>query len=267
MVEKNKINAEKISNYKNQILTNAKLEYKRILSWKNEKELEKNDDYYNRAVYVISKLNTFLHLLHPFKKDKEVNDWWQNVRKLDINETLIEMLSIDLNKNIIEKEFTEELLKKPNTQFASYCLIKSKNKNYQLPKLTDEDLAKSGVLLLDIIDLNKKTLEFITDKTINYKDKKIKFYFYKSKNIKQEDQDNFNTEVTLMSIGFVLDNNHKIIPEAFYSGLQTKIETDEKLEVYYKQVIEKSLHEYKENATFGKVEKENFDEVLFDYQH
>jgi uncharacterized protein YbaP (TraB family) len=265
LVEKDKINAEKICNYKGQILTNAKLEYKRILSWKNEKETKKNEEYYDRAVYVISKLNTFLHLLHPFKKDKDVNDWWQNVRKLDINETLIEMLSIDLNKNVLDIEIAEELLKKPNIQFASYCLIKSKNKNYQLPKISEEDLAKSGVLLLDIIDMNKKTLDFITEKIIDYNEHKIKFYFYKSKNIKQEDQDNFNAEVTLMSIGFVLDKNNKIIPEAFYSGLQTKIASDDKLEIYYKQVIEKSLHEYKEEATFGKVEKENFEDMYMDY--
>jgi uncharacterized protein YbaP (TraB family) len=265
LVEKNKINAVKISNYKDQILTNAKLEYKRILNWKNEKESENNEGYYNRAVYVISKLNTFLHLLHPFKNDKDVNEWWKNVRKLDINETLIEMLSIDLNKNIIDKEFAEELLKKPNTQFASYCLIKAKNKNYQLPKISEDELAKSGVLLLDILDINMKTLNFITEKIIDYKDHKIKFYFYKSKNIKQEDQDNFNAEVTLMSIGFVLDKNNKIIPEAFYSGLQTKIASEEKMEIYYKQVIEKSLHEYNENATFGKIEKHNLEDVYMDY--
>lgn len=262
LIEKNKIDNNQLASFKSQILANAKLEYKRILNWKNEKDSSQSYDYYNRSVYVISKLNTFLHILHPFKKDQDVNQWWNNVIELDINEVLIEMLSIDLNKKTLDKKFVEELLENPYTQFASYCLIKDKDKKYALPKIAEKEIAINGVLLLDIIDISKKSLDFITEKIIDYNNQKIKFYFYKSKNIKQENEDAADPEVTLMSIGFVLDKNNNIIPEAFYSGLQTKIVSDEKLELYYKQVIEKSLHEYRENATFGKIEKENFDQMM-----
>ena len=53
------------------LITNAKLEYKRLSSWKNKQDAKDEDAYNYDNEAPIEELNNYLTILYPFKTTKK----------------------------------------------------------------------------------------------------------------------------------------------------------------------------------------------------
>jgi hypothetical protein len=253
LVESEHFDPESLEPFKQMLLTNANLEFRRVRSWANNRRSQKESISGNDALNAARRLNTYLHLIHPFTQEQRFADWWKNVANLKIPETLLVMLNLELESNRLGETLANEMLEMPQTKFAAWVLLSAKAPQFKLPKVSERDMAQSAVLLIDNVDLEKQDLEFFKTKTHKHNDKTIKFFFYKCKD---KETPSWQAEETiLMSIGFVLDQQGNIIPRAFYSGLQKPIADEEKMDEYIFEVIDYSLFENKMRATH---EKDNF---------
>ena len=83
------------------LLTNAKLEYKRLVSWKSEDESSEDDDYNYRDENnaPIDEFNSYLSLLYSFKSEKNVNDLFVKAENLDIDDLNVALAERELAKN------------------------------------------------------------------------------------------------------------------------------------------------------------------------
>lgn len=266
LMEENKMSAKQLKSYKKLLLTNTKLEFKRVKSWNSKRKGNQYSSY--EQPYTIAKnLNSFLYLLEPFRKDKDVAPVWENIRALDVNEINIEMLNLESKKGQLSKTWIEELSSDLRSKFYTYNILK-KNKSSYTPKSFDEEkMALSAVYLLDLIDPEKKEVTFLTKEYATHDDKQVVFFFYKSSNKDKDDNSYYyyDNQSKLLSIGFVLDDKSQIVWEAFYSGLQKTIDDEDKLEDYYQEVIDKSINHKRENASFGKIKNNGYNELYDDY--
>jgi uncharacterized protein YbaP (TraB family) len=245
-----------LESVKRMLLSSANIEYRRTLSWVNNRISSKESIFGNPAVNAAKQLHTYLYLIHPFTSEKDYADWWAKVKKLGINETMILMLNIELDKGEVNPDLISELLEKPETQFAAYVLISNKSHGTKLPALSQDELARSAVILMDQVDLEKRDFVFLFDKTQQFHNQKVRFYFYRMEN--KERTDEGNDDATLLSIGFVLDGKGRIVPGAFYSGLQQVILDETKINDYCLEIIDRSLNGFRLRASHGKNEQESF---------
>ncbi len=253
LVENKKLSAKQLKNYKKLILTNAKLEHKRVKSWLI-KSYQNNEDYSQR-LEVINNLSNFLYLIEPFKKENDFRQLWQNIKKFNITELNIEMLALESSKGQVLKTWAEELLEDPVAKFYAYLILK-KNKSNLIQKNIEEDkMALAAVYLMDVINPLKSQVTFLEKKTATIDQKNVVFFFYKKTNLDAQSSSYFyDNQPKLLSIGFALDDKSDIIWEAFYSGLQRTIDDEDKLSHYYDEIIDKSLNEYRARASFGKID-------------
>jgi hypothetical protein len=241
---------EKFEPVKDILLANANLEFRRTRSWVNNRKSRKQKTLGYDAVRATRGLNTYLHLIHPFIGEERFAQWWNNVHDLQIPEILLEMLNLELNQKATDAGFANQLLQKEETLFAATVLLSAKAPDFQLPQTTATDLARSGVVLLDHVDLDNQELTFFKEITTRHNDKTIRFLFYKCKD--KETRRGQVEETILMSKGFVLDENGEIIPGAFFSGLQKPIKDPEKIDEYIFEVIDQSLNWNNNRANYMK---------------
>lgn len=250
LADRNLLKPEIMEPFKDLLLTNANLEFRRTRSWVNNRKSQKQKTLGFDAVSATKVLNSYMYLIHPFIGEKQFADCWNNVRDLQIPETMIEMLNLELNRKTADAGFVQQLLQKEETFFAATVLLSTKAPDLTLPETQDTDIARSAVVLLDHVDIDNQGLAFYTDTTFRYNNKTIKFYFYTSK---EKETSRWQKEETiLMSIGFVLNEQGEIIPGAFFSGLQKPISNPEKTDEYIFDVIDQSLNWNNQRATFQK---------------
>ena len=101
LLNSEKVAAKKLKSYKKMLLTNAKLEYKRLASWKSEDESSEDDDYNYRDENnaPIDEFNSYLSLLYSFKSEKNVNDLFVKAENLDIDDLNVALAERELAKN------------------------------------------------------------------------------------------------------------------------------------------------------------------------
>jgi uncharacterized protein YbaP (TraB family) len=244
------LETEKLEPFKDLLLANANLEFRRTRSWVNNRKSQKQKTLGSDAVNATRNLKTYLHLIHPFIGEKRFADWWHNVRNLPIPETQVEMLNLELTRMAPDNDFNRKLLQKEETLFAATVLLSTKAPDLKLPDTPEPDIARSAVVLLDHVDLDNQELTFFVERTIRHNNKTIRFYFYNCRD--KETPRGKIEETILMSIGFVLDDEEKIIPGAFFSGLQKPIKDPGKIDEYIFEVIDQSLNWNNKRATYQK---------------
>ncbi|MFW5706335.1 MAG: TraB/GumN family protein [Bacteroidota bacterium] len=242
--------SRKLEPVKDMLLANAKLEFRRTRSWVNNRKGKKEKTQGYDAVRATRNLNTYLHLIYPFIEEERFAKWWAGIHDLAIPEIHLEMLNLELNQKKPDAGFANELLQREETLFAATVLLSGKAPDFPLPQANGVDLARSGVVLLDHVDLENQTLTFYQEKTLTHNDKTIRFYFFTCKDKKTPKTQ--MEETILMSKGFVLDDKGEIMPGAFFSGLQKPIQDPEKIEEYIFEVIDQSLNWNNDRANYMK---------------
>lgn len=250
LLEKDLIAIKKIKAYQKMILTNAKLEYKRIKSWKAnnmvEEEEQEKDLYYDTTAPV-EDIITFLNIIYKYPKNKDSEVFIAKIKALDISELNVELLRLNFVNNNITNTEIKNAIQNKETTFLTLQLLANKNMSYTI---ANDSIANAALHNFNAI---KKTdsIAFIKKKIVAYKKEKICFYFYTiSKKI-----DNVPSK-SLHTIAFFM-NGKELNPLAYSNFYEREIEEEEDLEKKTEEIIKESLNSIHYRASYQKEEEED----------
>lgn len=258
LIDNDLIQGKKLKEYKKMILTNAKLEHKRVAGWKSKqkqnREDEEYDDYgYDNTDEAIADLKSYIKLIYPFRKEKDFAVLFDKIRNLDIDKLHLELVRQELSKSgNIDKGLEEKLLGNPAVRFPFLQIVLDKKPGYQLPEnISNEDVAESALFYLQGLKPNAK-IELKETKTIEHNGKKITYFFYKLLPSKNNNSYMYDFQEKVTSVAFVRNKNGRLNYKAFYSLRPKNILDDEELEQKYNDIIDESLNNHYNRASFGK---------------
>ncbi|NHN27425.1 hypothetical protein FIA58_017230 [Flavobacterium jejuense] len=251
LLEKDLISVKKIKAYQKMILTNAKLEYKRIKSWKTNnilEEEEKNPDDYYEENAPVEDIITFLNIIYKYPKDKNREEFIAKIKALDIEELNLELMRLNFVNNNISNETIKKGLNNPKTTFITIQLLANRNMSF---KINNDSIAIAA--LHNFYEINKSdSVTFIKKRTVDYQKEKISFYFY---TVKKKENTVFTK--TLKTIAFFM-NGKEINPLAYTSFYDRTIEEDEDIEKKIESIIKESLDNTHFRASYEKEKEENY---------
>lgn len=258
LIESNLGNPKKLKSYKKMLLTNAKLEYKRVLSWKQKQNTQEDNGYgyYDDGSYApTEELTSYLNILYPFKREKAVAELYTKVNKLDVDNVTIALAKIQLDKNNqVDKKTIEKLLAKPKTKFVGLQMLHHTKETDELNKYSEDTIALAAITYFDDLKKDKDDVAFFEKRIIRQNRKEIRYFFYKIVDI-DEDSYNKNAE-KITGIAFVMEDG-KINPQAF-KKLRSKTFIEKKeIEPYIRAVIDESINTNHPRATYQKLSDVN----------
>jgi uncharacterized protein YbaP (TraB family) len=257
LLEKKLITVKKLNAFKKIILTNAKLEYKRVLSWNQKKKIDKEDDEETVEIYEdydsrnsLENIVNYMDLLSNFDNNSETKELFDKIRKLDIPELNIELLRLGFIHNKLSETEIKVALENPKTRFITINLLLNADKK-NLITLSDDEIAASAMInftnpaLQDSIQLLKKQI-------VENNGKEISYYFYQiSKKVKESEI----TQKQLFALAFI-NEDKKINPLAYNTLALKDITEDENMEEEYELIINQSLNGNHPRASFVKEKAE-----------
>lgn len=259
LLEKKLISLNKIKAFKKIIITNTKLEYKRVASWnqKNktdnaEETAEAINDSYTEPTESLTDLINYTNLIYNYTDDNAVKDILKKIKDLDIPELNIELVRLGIIHNKLTSSEIDGFLKDPKTQFVTINLLLNQNKK-ELLHFTDDEISKSAVVHFQ--NLSKKdSISLLQKKIIEKNGREVLFYFYK---IKAKNAETETPKNQLFPIAFITENK-QINPLAFKAFGVTLIENEEEnLEEKYKLIINELLNDNHPRASFEKEKTAN----------
>ena len=256
LFDKEKAQIKKLNSYKKMLVTNAKMEYKRLLSAKqNNLEEENPENSYEN--FETSELINYLSLLSNFKQDKDISDLFIKSKKLDIASVNDEILRIKVVNNQLTKEEENEVLANKATRFLTVQLLLNKNPKLEFKNIPNEELALSA--LMNVKNLSEKdSLEFVTVKEFKKSERAISGYFFKATTV---NSDTKLTENNLYGVYFVTENG-KLNLQA-YNVVQSEIDEETDLENQIELLVNSVIQDSNTRASFGKEKDES--EAMFNF--
>lgn len=257
LLEKKLISVKKLKDFKKIILTNTKLEYKRVASW-NEKNkatqevaaAEDEVSFYSESSGSLTDLINYTNLIYNYADDNAVKEVLKKIKTLDIPELNIELARLGIIHNTLNTTEIDGFLKDPKTQFITINLLLNQNKK-DLIHFTDDEIAKSAAV--NFQNLSKNDSITLLKKQIVEKDNhEISFYFYQ---IKRKNDESKAVKKQLYALAF-LNENKKINPLAYASAAVKKINIEEDPEKTYTLIINETLNGDHIRASFEKEKEE-----------
>jgi len=251
LISNEMVNSKKLKSFKKMLLTNAKLEVKRLTSWKN-KQLIKNEDENSYDNYApTSDLEDYLNILYSFKKEKTIAELFNKARDLEIDEIDLAIAKLQLkNDKHIENSLALKILANPKIKFRGIQMLYHTKQRELINNFNSEDIAKSAINYFESIDPKKDSLSIYSTKKMRFNSTDIKYYFFKKTSI-SNDSYNYNKE-KITGIAFVT-NNDNLVTNAFQVlGDQSYLEEDE-IDEIIKKKIDESLNEDHIRVTHGKL--------------
>lgn len=255
------IRLKKLNSYKKMILTNAKLELKRVKSRKTSREAEEEYDVYYSADSQVNDLIGYINLLYPYSSDKAVKSFFHDCRILGIDELELELARLDIRNKKIEKASIESLLGKPETLHTVVnMLITAKNDDF-ITAVTEADIAQSALITAGNIKTAKTAVSFIRQKAVRHNEYDIKFFFYKLE--AKETESYLGKNERMAAVAFVTKES-KINALAYKYIEPVSITTEDDTAKIMETIIDKTFNGHNSRATFGKNEYD-YNEMLSEY--
>lgn len=265
LLEQKLISVKKIKAFKKMILTNTKLEYKRVASWnqknKNNTELGENDEetnIFSDTSVPLDDLIDYTTLIYNYVDDNAVKDILTKIKNLDLLEVNTELVRLGITHNKLTSEEIRGFLNDPKTRFATVNLLYNQNKK-DVVQLTDEEISKAAVINFQNLT-QKDSISLLEKKIIKKNEHDISIYFYK---IKRKSKELNSDQNQLYTIAFV-NKNEKIDPLAYKVFSLKRISEEEDLEKKYNLIISEFFNSEHIRATFEK-EKEINETILEEY--
>lgn len=254
---KNHGNAKKLKSYKKMILTNAKLEYKRLASWKSKQNFKNKDEdeYYEKDEAPIEDFISYYTILYPFKAEKDVSELFKKATDLRIEELDLAFAEVQLEKtNQVDSQTMDSVLENEKIQFKGFLMLHHMKQNSYLTKYDAKTIAMAADIYFEDINKKKDSLSFYDAKEIKFNGKKITYFFFKKINI---EENSYNTNQQKISgIAFITENGKINIKE--YCKLNAKTYLEEKeIDAIIKSMIDESLNDNHRRASYGKLKNGN----------
>lgn len=262
-LENELINTRKLKTFKKMLLTNAKLESKRLTSWKNKQLIkgpnEEFDDY-----APTSNLIGYLNILYDFKKEKSIAELFTKAENLNIDDINLALAKMQMQKDKhIQNKTVASILNNPKTKFKAFqMLYHIKQKEYILIH-SGEDIAKTALTYFESIDPKKDSLSLYETKKMRFNNTDLKYYFFKKTSIDKQSY-NYNKE-KITGIAFVTQNEN-IVLNAFHLIDEESYFEEKEIETIIKKAIDASLNQNHLRVTHGRLgNTNNYTEEYEDY--
>ena len=253
LLDSKSIKPKKLKSYIKMIITNAKLELKRAKSREANKEIGDMDDYYFSPINQTQALVSYVNLLYPFRNDKEVKLLFENIKKLNPDSIDIEFARLNIVNDDINKNEILKLLKDPQSLFITYNMLYKKAPGL-IKDITDEEIAKSGVIALYQLKTENDSLTLIEKKVMPFYKNSVSFYFYK---VRTASEESYDVPVNrTVAIAFINNPDGSINPRAYKRLNAIRIVDEAEIPQHIDRMIDATLNENRPRATFGKIEDE-----------
>ncbi|HEX8562738.1 MAG TPA: TraB/GumN family protein [Flavobacterium sp.] len=264
LLENGYVKTQKLSAFKKMLLTNAKLEYKRVASWKSKQDakLDTEDSY--ESTPPVSDLTDYLNLLIRFKKDRSVADLIRKIKLLKIDEVNIEVARLELiSNNTLDKETQLELLENPATSFITYQLLLNAKQMQNIATWDDNMIADAAIVHFEQIKVPSDHFSIIDTRVVPVGEKEVTYYFYRITGSTDENRYNEYAKFTdrLAAVAFV-NQKDGLDPRAFKSVPAQDIRDEDQIQQQIHAMIDASLNTSRTRASFGK--QENSYNIMYD---
>lgn len=299
LFDKNLVNSKKLKSFKKIINTNAKLEYKRMLSWKeknpiedDEEEAEKDaaipeviidsttesdedaaiDDSaavsdYSEEVETseapVEDLLNYMSLLSNFPEDEATKTLFEKIKTLNIPQLNIELIRLGILNNKLSSEEIKEAVNNSKTRYITIQLLLNANKKALINDLSDEAIAKAAAINFEGLK-DKDAISLINQQVVDYDGKKVTFFFFEVSRKVEKDK---VQKREIYPIAFVNENN-KINPIAYKDLSFEEIEDTDKEEDIAKKcnnIINQTINSKHFRASFEKQKEVNMPNFLGGY--
>lgn len=250
LLESEKVHAKKIKSYKKMLVTNAKLEYKRLLSWKSKQESKDEDDYDYDDEAPIEDLDSYLSILYAYKNDKEVNQLFQKAQDLKIDDLNVALANKELAKNKkLDKSEALKLIESPKTRYSAFQMLYHNKQFDILDKYTQDTIVKAAIDYYEDVEDKKDSIVFLGKRELIFKDKKIVYFFYKNVNIEEDSYASQSENIS--GIAFIEDKE-RLNLKAFMKLDSKRFLEEKEIEENIKMLIDKSLNDNHLRVNFAK---------------
>lgn len=245
--------AKKLKPFQKMILTNAKLQFKRLKSWKEKQNTEEDEDEYDYDEYDYNNPSAdmipYMTLLYHYKDQSKVSELYRNINKIDIPELNIELMRLEsVNNKLSETDKTKYLA---DSKLA-FLFMLLENKTYHK---SNDEIAE--IALEHFYKKNKNdSLVFYEKRIEEYNNKKVAYYFYKVNEKEPKLYENY-----LISFAFVM-NEDKLNINAYEFLGKESINDEDKLQEICERIINESLFEDRPRTNFRKTIDNNPPEFL-----
>lgn len=254
LFESKLVNSKQLGNYRKLLLTDAKLELKRLSSWKSQ-----NLTSSSRQAPA-ERTKTYVTLLERFKKDRATNDYLRNVEKVNIAQLNLELAIQKIDNNeIVDADLQQKLLADSETAFIAFLLFNSQVKDSNVV-WTDEQIANASMSYF-LGDPTKISLNLIEKRDVAIDEKQVAFYIYRVKTVASEE--NYSNGFDEIAAVAFVKNHDKIDPQAYKYVDSYTIINESDLQPIVEQIIDEALNDTKSRASFGKINRnatQNYDD-------
>jgi uncharacterized protein YbaP (TraB family) len=260
LLNSDNVTAKKLKSYKKMLLTNAKLEYKRLVSWKFEDEASDNeDDYDDENGAPVAAFNSYLSILYSYKNEKDMRQLYEKAEKLNIDDLNVAIANRELARNKkLDKSVLEKLISQPKTKYTALQMLYHNSQTEELAAFSKDSIVMNAIRYYEDFDKKNDSIVLLDEKIITHNDKKISYFFYKRINI-EADSYGKNTE-KLTAIAFVHDENNQLNLKAFRRFDSKKIIEDKEINQRIKTMINESLNDNHLRVNFSSNPAEEYDE-------
>ncbi len=256
------VTAKKLKSYKKMLLTNAKLEYKRLVSWKSDNEASNDDSEYNyddENGAPVEAFNSYLSILYSYKNEKDMRQLYEKAEKLNIDDLNVAIANRELARNKkLDKSVLEKLISQPKTKYTALQMLYHNYQTEELAAFSKDSIVMNAIYYYEDFDKKNDSIVLLDEKIVTHNDKKISYFFYKKINI-EADSFGKNSE-KLNAIAFVHDENKQLNLKAFRRFDSKKIIEDKEITQSIKTMINESLNDNHLRVNFSSNLAEEYDE-------
>lgn len=234
VVDKDLITSSNYISYKKQILNQARIELKRQLGKKNN-----SNSYASKKEGDL--LNLYVQLLFPFRKDKNVKTFFENiifVKNANVKSTLVS-LQIKFSEKYdisVFKDLTSELTSR-GMLYSKLHKIK-KTSFYPKKYSTKKEIYKAILFKSAVKPKLKDSIVFLDKRDFKISDKKYEAYFFKSKKNKNNTQ--ANRKDWKMNYIIFENNENKISIEPILERSNKNLDTTKPIKEIINDLVEEN---------------------------
>lgn len=250
----NSVHPNKAKSYRKILLTDARLEYKRVTAWKLKNENPDSfDGFY--ATSPVATLSLYCDLLFPFKNDKAIAQWFEKVSALEITDIDLELLRLRLADGVTPNASAiTRLLTDKKTKFTTYRLLRDYKQ--AVPAWTDEDTAQAVAEGFGITQGGPYELTALATRELTVNGLAVTVFFFDAKSTEKQTLYGM-PENKLLAVGF-LHNKDEIDPKAWKVLAAQPLPDATAIDAQIAAILDRLLNAGHSRASFGKQKTTNF---------
>ena len=291
LFDANVVPAKKLNSFRKIIETNAKLEYKRIASWKEKNPIEEEDkataaDIVKKAMAAVtnasnedemqevvdysesvetseapvSDLLNYMSLLSNFPENTDSKALLTKIKKLDIPQLNVELLRLGMIHNTYTDDEIQEALDNTKTKYITIQLLLNKDRKSFFEGIEDDEIAKSAVINFENLK-EKDAISLLEKHVVATNGKEVTYFFFEI--VRKVDKDEV-AKKELYPIAFI-NNDKKINALAYKVFSSENISEGDDVKKKCTEIITEYLNEKHSRASFKKQKDENINFPLEDY--